>query len=75
MSFGVENDGVERRLVVDEDARWESGFHSDEWWREGGDRRPIVDGRRIDSASWVEATYCVRARGGGEIKFDRFCWE
>lgn len=70
-----ENVGAERRLVVDDDAKLLSGLQSDEWCREGGDRRPIVDGSRIDSASCVEATYCVSARGGGEMRLARLCWE
>lgn len=79
VSFGGSSSEVieadERRLVVDDDAASESGRKSGVAWSEGGDRTPIVDGRRIESASCVEAIYWVIARGGGAIRFARFCWE
>lgn len=31
------------------------------------ERKPSVEGRKMVSASDVDATYCVKARGGGEM--------
>lgn len=68
-------DAAERRLDVDEDAKSDEGRKSGVGWREGEDRRPIVDGSRIESASCVDSIYWVIARGGGEIRLARCCCE
>ena len=41
---------------------------------EDGARRPMVEGRRMRLASVEDATYCVRARGGGETRWLRSWW-
>jgi len=46
---------------------------------EDAERRPSVDGRRIVPGSALDSTYCVMARGAGEIRrlrgqFDRRRW-
>lgn len=74
-AYPVESDAEEgfSRLVAEEEAKVVKDFQFGVWWTEGGDRSPRVDGRTVDSASCVDATYCVRAGGGGEIRLEQFC--
>jgi len=48
-----------------------SDLQSDGWWREGGDRRPIV-GWEKDRLCVLRRSYDLRKGAwGGEIKLDR----
>lgn len=61
--------GVEGGEVLSNAGESRFGLEAEALYVDDADRNPSVEGRRMVSASKVDSTYCVKARGGGEINW------